>query len=287
MTTMANVKSLSQLVPNSDGSVELSVDEGGVRCDWRSRHAYIPLAAIADVSVDATFFGGSRLVLTGAVGASVDGNEIRLHVTNATCVAIQRVLLVALEEQRNANRLSYPPALARENRPIEEWLGDVARHATGNYRDAAFDHEVLAQVLADVHGDIEARAAAAYALLASGDDEHLVAVTRVFIMHAVPPLVLAAARAAAGGPALIPEDVVNEVAPYLPDADVEGLVRMAVSNTDREARVTAALDRAKVLAAADARREQEEAAAQAPKWRRLHMGASGVDTRWVGKTWAL
>jgi len=264
--------SLSRI--DDDGPVEVSVDEGGLRCEWASRSAYVPLDAIVDVDVERTFFGGARLVV-----AAKDA-KLRLEVEN--CVAVQGLVLLALQEARQGERLSEP-RLARDGRGVEAWLRDVAAHARGTYREAPLD---LVAVLSAPHAPAEERAAAAHALLEVGDDSQLREVARVFVTHALPPIVLAAAHVARGGGALVPDDVAREMSRFLARDDAEAFDAVVVdADADQERRVAAAFEHAKAEALERARREDPPAGNS--RWRRLSSPTTGGDTRWVGKTWAL
>ncbi len=283
-------RSLEELVPEPRGAVELSVDEGGIRCDWRSRHAYVPLDAIHDVNVRDTIFHNARLVLAGH-----HGDTIELQVSNASPVTVQRVLLLALEERRYAKTGASPAFLLERQRGEEgdrswdAWLEDLTLRATGAYREAALDPDALLALLSDPHQDVESRAAAAYVLLVGGSEEHLVQMIRVFITHALPPIVIALAHAAPGGDLLVTEELFREVLPYLNEAAAEALQgrTKARARDEKHTQVLSrALHRAKEEAAELARSEQDSAS-QGSKWRRLHSVSAGADTRWIGKTWAL
>jgi hypothetical protein len=277
-------KPIDQLVPDAGGAVAVSVDEGGVRCRWRSRAAYIPLAVIKDVSLEQGLFGGNRLVLSG-----IAGGAIRLDVDAANCLSIHHILIVELDERARSPLAPSLPALARDGRAIEEWFAAIARHSvrTG-YRDAGLDLAAVTAVLSDSNADVEVRAAAAYALLTHGGDEHLLAVARVFVQRALPPLVLAAAHVARGGFALVPDDVWQELLPFLPPSDAAGLSTLRIGDDpDCGTALASAFECAKEEARVAAQSAQDDGAAQRSKWRRLHAGTAGADTRWVGKTWAL
>jgi hypothetical protein len=297
-TSMATTTKLMDLVPDPpSGPVDVTIDEGGMRCVWKShaRAAYIPLIAIEDVSVDETFFGGVRLVLDGH--DDEDALELEISKT-ASPVAIQRVLLVGLEEQRRATPIALPETTAmrieRRARALDEWLLDVLRATDAGYRETPVDLRVLESVLADPHATVECRAASAWALLAASDldDDHLRSAITSIVGHALPPLVLAVAGVAAGS-VLIPDDVAAEVEVFLSPADRSALAKLRASvpeaSGERSARLLAALERAKEAAMARLKKEMDDLAEEnrESKWRRLHSASSGSDTRWVGKTWAL
>jgi hypothetical protein len=284
---------LTDLVSDPSGPVDVTIDEGGMRCTWKTHAAYIPLVAIEDVNIDETFFGGVRLVLDG----HFDDDVLELEISKtASPIALQRVLLVGLEEQRQGHSrptVALPETtlmrIDRRERALDAWLLDVA--ATPGYRETPLDLRALEKVLADPHATIERRAAAAWALLTSSNDDHLSSAIASIVGHALPPLVLAVARVAAG-PVLIPDEIATEVEVFLSPADRSALAKLPAieASEERTTRLLSALESAKEAAMARLKKEMDdlaEAQQGESKWRRLHNASSGTDTRWVGKTWAL
>ena len=110
-------------------------------------------------------------------------------------------------------------------------------------------------------------------------------------MHALPPLVLAAARLARGGRALVDDEVMTEIAPFLdaPDRVAVDALLADGGHDEVDPQLAAALTAAKDEAIAEAQKASEATGARGAKWRRLQSrGPGAIDPgRWVGRTWAL
>jgi hypothetical protein len=259
---------LSQLVGAGRAKVQVALDEGGVRCAWRKGKGYVPYELLADANVEEGALGGAKLVLVGK-----DGEELGLDVDEP--LAAHRAIVAHLVQASAAR--PAPAGLAREGRAIDAWLDDVMRRAEGGgYREAGVDHAALAALLADEHAAAEGRAAAAFVLVGSASADLLRACARAFVEHALPPLVLVAGWLAAGGLALVPDDVAADAKGYLARGDA---IARRGDDAARAPLVAAAL--ADVLAEARATVHVVPA-----KRRRLYPAAgNGMDMRWVGRTW--
>src|SRR5262245_12324957 len=126
---------ITDLALDGRGDLDVSLDEGGLRCAWPHQATYVPLSAIADVRVEEGLFGGVSLVLVGMGGSSA-----RLRLSSARSVELHGLLLRALHEQRTDDTIATgrtPSALARDGRSIDEWLAGATRLAMGTYRRGA------------------------------------------------------------------------------------------------------------------------------------------------------
>jgi hypothetical protein len=267
---------LSALVPARRAKVQVALDEGGLRCAWKTGKGYVPFEALADAQLRRSPLGPAKLVLVAK-----GGDELALALAEDP-VAVHREIVARLVGEVEAPET---PPLAREARALETWLDDVARRAeAGGYRDPGVDLDALAAILANEHAGAEPRAAAAFVLVGAAGGEILRAVARTFALHALPPLVLLAAWLAPGGEALVPREVVDEVKGYLSreDAALAGRQRPR-ADPERAPLIAAALREVTEEAILAAR-----AASATPhaKRRRLQPHANALDgTRWVGRTW--
>jgi hypothetical protein len=279
---------LRELITTVHGRVAVALDEGGVRCTWRGGAAHVPWSGIADVSIVESLFGRPLMAIVGRAG-----DEMRLRLEHADPVDLHRAMLVQLAERRSRSAAGEPPeSFARDGRRLGAWLAAAASilatpHA---YRAGGVDRARLEAVLADDHAGVSPRAAAAHALLASGDDDELARAAKAFVLRALPPLVLVAARLAPGGAALVDDDVFAESVAFLPADDRADATRLAERGRDaaREARVAATLERAKAEAL-DELRAAQASSATASRWRRAprELAPGGGGERWVGRTWSL
>jgi hypothetical protein len=276
------VARIAGLLLHLHGAAHVALDEGGLRCTADDGAAYVPFASIADVDIETRLFGRVELVLTG-----VEHDTLRIPLTNANPLDVQRACLLRRAERRAASVIDVPSVLVRGTAPFTEWLARVVGTTgeRGGYRDGAVDAATLVAVLGDEHADAAARAAAAHALVASGSAEHLLAVARVFVAHALPPIVLVAAHLAPGGAALVSKDVASELLPFLAVEDARTCVQVA--DADRERLVAHALSVAldEARAAAEASSDADD---HSPRRRRLAAPTAGVGAAgWIGRTWAL
>jgi hypothetical protein len=266
--------------------VKIALDEGGLRCTWKDGVAYVRWRLIADVTLEEALWGATLLRLVAD-----DGEDVRLKLDHADPLDLHREMLLQLAEVEASTKSGELPApFARGERSLDEWLDAARALVTGEriYRDVQIDRALLASVLADEHADVDARAAAAHALLAAGDDDELARAAKTFVLRALPPIVLVAARLARGGAALVDDEILDEAAAFLSEDDRAAVDRArAVRDPHREARVSQALERAKAAVMDEVRAAQSAAAAPGAKWRRVQFASAGPDTRWVGRTWSL
>jgi hypothetical protein len=270
------------------GSVHVALDEGGARCLWGGGAGYVRFAEIEDVSLEDRLVGSPRLVLATAGGA------IAMKIANAELLQVHGAIVRRLEEAKGHRPArALPTAFARAGRGLAEWLAALAEAVLGAkaYRDAPVENATLADVIADEHAEVDARAAGVHALVTTGEPDALHAVARTLVMHALPPLVLAAARLGRAGRALVDDEVMDEIAPFLDAADRAAVDALLVDGSHDlvDAHVAAALVSAKEEAIAEAKRASEAAGVRGTKWRRLQSrGPGAIDPgRWVGRTWAL
>jgi hypothetical protein len=239
---------------------EISVDDGGVRCVTARGGQYVPFASLADASVNI----GALAVVLRLVGH--DATKTTFRIASREALEVQEEILRGLaavpKESIDESALA---ALARSDRPLRDWLARVsasARAADG-YRGPAFDVDAARACLNDVVAHADLRAACAHALLATAQEDALAAVARAFVLRALPPLVVIAARLGRGGAALVPDGMLDDALRVLSPDDVAS-ARAAISapiTHEDEAHVHALMDRVKV----DALRE---ASSHAPPARR-------------------
>ncbi len=182
-------------------------DEGGLRCVIEDTPRYVPFARIADASLTTPVIGRSTLWLT-----TVEGEGIEVTVPGH--VDAESIVGVVLDRSRTA-RATAASALARRG-DLAMWIAGVAAsnvaHRDGAaYRAQSVDTELLAQTLADISDANEARAAAAHALMSVG----LRDAVAQHVGESSPPLVIAAVRLARGGEAIVSDELLERVLPFL------------------------------------------------------------------------
>jgi len=279
------VPGLLELLPVGRHRVRIALDEGGLRCTWGDAAAHVPWTIIADVTLEEALWGSTllRLVDDG-------GEDLRIKLEHADPLDLQREMLLQIAElEASKGPRELPAPFERGERELDAWLDASRALVSGEhiYRDVQIDREIVVAVLASEHAAVDARAAAAYALIATGDDHELVSAAKTFVLRALPPLVLVAARLARGGAALVDDEVLDEVTVFLPERDRVVVDRMRpIRDPQREMRLTAALERAKAEVTEELRAAQV-APTEGSKLRRVHIASAGVDTRWVGRTWSL
>jgi hypothetical protein len=252
-------------------SFALAVDADGIRHRRGLEHGYLPFSSLAAARVSRTLSGHAVLVLT-----TREGKTHRFHADGAASPAsVLADVLTGIE--RCATPGEAYPELARRGRPLQTWLAEsAALPQAASYRDAP--RSLAATALADPRADVEARAAASHALVASGEADAISSVARS-VGPASSPLVIAAVRIAPGGDALVPAAWVDEVAPFL-GVDDRAAVAGVPSDPAAHARV------AEVLASlppAEPEPEPERA-----RRRRTRQPASGSGAgSFVGRSWAL
>ncbi len=277
-----SVSEKSFLVPSFDG--------GGVRFEVSGEPAgYLPYDVVTDLDLTSRvgLFRGSHVVIT-VRGAGDESMTFGLGV-GVDPLAAQRAWLMELDARRVPAEV--PALLVRGAQGLDEWLGVLASLQVGGYREAPVDSAELLRVLGEPLAPIEARAAAAWLLLATGEGVILEQALVCFLLHALPPLVVVAAATTAGGDALADGGTRARLARFLPRADASALERHRLRIPRDEARaeaITAALARARHRAEAEL-----EASRVASGPRRSLRGAGTYSaglasgTSWVGRSWAL
>jgi hypothetical protein len=169
-------------------------DEGGLRVERNSSREYIPYSDLEGADLV-----GSTLRLHDKRGRRsrtlllLEGHEADLHPT----------LLRGIEA---AHRTRVEPSirerLGRHDEALDVWLARIKHSTSESYRERAIDDEALLLLVEDRDGDVELRAAAAYALVGRGDTECARRVRAAAGAHA-PPLVVVAAMLAQDEPNVV------------------------------------------------------------------------------------
>ncbi len=248
------------------------LDDGGLRVTSRDGYRYIPFAELADADVDFWPMRRALLRLTAR-----DGSTINLRVQRDEALALQSDVATHLRGTSDAAALvgeAVRSALARNAAPLAEWLANVARWAmsSGGYRSATLDHATAQAALLEPRAPVELRAALVHAMLSSADEEDLAAVAKAFVLRALPPLVVVAARLGRGGAALVPDAMCEDALWMLPASERDDARRaMAAPVThDDEARVHAIMERVKEAALAEAEAERAKKPHHARKRHHAH-----------------
>ncbi len=268
-------------------NVRLSFDEGGIRVDDREKPAgYVPYAILRDVSCELV---REWLVVLEFVCTfeAVTGEVVKVTLDEKSdALAAQRSAAVELAAFKARAEVLLPPALVRGDRALDAFLLAVSSEG-GGYREGSLVPAALSGLLEETRTPIEARAAAAYALICEAEGEALAMALRAFIVHAMPPLVVAAAAATPGGGALVPDDVREWLRGYLTDGERAALGRLVAvrpRSVSREDAITQALSRAKESAQAQLE-AMGDGGAKRPAGALLAGTAS--TTAWVGRSWSL
>ncbi len=199
-------------------SVELGVDEGGVRLRRRGASSYWPFDLLRDARVQVRGLS-PRLVVRDRTGRAVVELPLlgkrALERGHALCDAIEAGITDAQAGEE------CPAELRRGERTMREWLDGsrrlLAAARAGNYRVRVSEEQVLA-TLENVAAPIDARAAAAYALLAARSPGVREEVRRR-IGPASPPLVQLAVRLSDEGPSLIDDAALEGAIESLDEID--------------------------------------------------------------------
>lgn len=188
---------------------ELAVfaDEGGLRCVIEDVARYVPFASIENALLTPALLGRASLWITTTDGDSFDVS-VPSHVDESTIVE------VILERSARARATRISAALRRGD--LATWIATVAAshlaHQSGDaYRAHAMDTELLEQTLADATDEIEARAAAAYALMKVGRRDAVAPLVGALS----PPMVIAAVRLAKGGETVVSDELLEQALPFL------------------------------------------------------------------------
>jgi hypothetical protein len=281
---------LSELIQDPDGPVHVLLDEGGLRCSWRSDAAYVPFAALTDANLtQGSLSGRTLLSLTGVLG-----EELHVRLENGNPLSVVGAIFAELSARRASPRrpLALPAELARDGRPLDAWISCLLPQvAERGYREVHLDRARLGAIFADDRAEVEARSAAAFLLVAAAEPEELRPLVRAFVLRALPPLVLVAARLTPGGAALVDDPVLEEQRRLLPHDDRASLERARAASTrdpGREALLAQALRAATAEALAEAQRGGElESPLPGGGLKRLHSRGAAAANAWVGRAWAL
>lgn len=185
---------------------DVTIDEGGVRYRRGRIGGYVPFAALHTVTLRARRFGRDDLLLQG------EDVTLRLPLGEGA-PDLERVVRGRIE--RLAASVDLDPGLAdlaRAERPLAAWLEDA--------RTMGLDHGLLEETFIEERNAPDLRAAAAYVLMrdADGPCRDRVALA---VGPGAPPIVVAAAALA--DPARVEARLVEEIRPYLSEADREAL----------------------------------------------------------------
>ncbi len=267
-----------------------SFDEGGVRFEGGDEPSgYLPYDVITDVDVEEQkrLLRGTRVVLT-VRGTRGDALTLPLE-HGVDPLDAQRVWLTELGARRA--RIDVPALLLRGDRDLEAWLGALGAPAGGAYRGGSVEPGELLRVLGEPRADIDARAGAAFLLLGAADAELLEKALVLFLLHALPPLVVVAAATTSGGDALTDGETRARLARFLPAPDASALERLRGSiqrDAARAETLTAALHRARHRAEAELEAVQNVAVARRPlRAAGTHSAGIPSGASWVGRSWAL
>lgn len=148
-------------------AVELGVDEAGVRVMHRGASTYWPFQLLRDARIQVRGLT-PRLVLRDRTGRAV----VELPLLGESAHSHGRRLCEEVQAGVSAAKPLDEPldTLRRGERSMKDWLEDSRRllsGAQGNYR-ARIGEEQLLATLDDAAAPVEARAAAAHALLSAG-----------------------------------------------------------------------------------------------------------------------
>jgi hypothetical protein len=195
----------------------LAADEGGVRCRWRGLRIYWPYGMVGKAS------------LKHGCLSLIDADDIQLmssRLYGAAPTFEARQLAMALEERTAHATTTLADAfesLQRRGRSLSEWLevlDQEAPRAKGaqDFRAQHRDVDELVQTFEDRLARPEDRAAAAFALLATGSPD-LAAQVRAGLNEASPPIVLALCQLAPSGREMVSQSWVEQAASYLDEDD--------------------------------------------------------------------
>jgi hypothetical protein len=201
-----------------------ALDEGGLRIDWLGGlfRRYVPYSSIARVFVAERI----RIVAEGHDGRQLDAWSLPDERVRAQFYG-------ELADRVEAARSSDRSGLGREGRSLTQWVSDLRSRFTPRasaYRAGRRELREARDLIADVCAPLDARAGAAFALLASRDPEAAERVERSIHAQA-PPLVIALAALAADGAEYVAE--ARRVLRYLDAADRAGWRRAWAEAAER------------------------------------------------------
>lgn len=186
---------------------EVFVDEGGLRCVVEAVPVYVPFARIQNARLVAAIIGRPTLFVAMDDGAT-------LNTTIPASVDVASMEGVVLERSLRAHTTIRVASARRGD--LAMWIANVTAshlaHQSGDaYRARSLDTESLEVTLAEVSDEIEARAAAAHALMKLGYSD---IVARLVGMTS-PPMVLVAVRLATGGEKVVTDAMIAAALPFL------------------------------------------------------------------------
>jgi hypothetical protein len=268
--------------------VHVTLDEGGLRRsegDTRDAHDYLAYDGIVDVELR------TRMLRSPAVLALVHGGAERIVFVGPEALEIHRALVEHLASRRARSPTRAPEAWRRMGRPLPAWLAALEARGDVGYREDGGGLALARAVLDDADADIEVRAAAAHLLVRFADDDDLAAAAKVLIARALPPLVIAAAWLAEGGPTIVTGARVADALRFLAPEDRSALLTADLGVEAPQPPVSArhadAVARAAHDIAEEARRSSSAPPAERGRARHGFAGADRDTSRWIGKSWGL
>jgi len=190
-------------------SRELGVDEAGVRLHRRGASSYWPFPLLRDAKL-VRRGPVPKLVLRDRTGRVV----VELPLLGKQALERGKELAEEIQDGIDAATESHAPPeeLLRGDRGMDEWLDDSRRlletARAGGYR-ARVSEEQLLGTLDDASAPVDARAAAAHALLTAGSPKLRVE-TKLRIGPGSPPLVQLAARLSDEGRELVSDEEMED-----------------------------------------------------------------------------
>ena len=181
---------------------DVTIDEGGVRYRRGGTGGYVPFASLHTVTLRARRFGRDDLLLQG------ERVSLRLPIGEGA-PDLERVVRGRI--QRLADAIDLDPGLAdleRAERPLAAWLEDA--------RKMGLNHGLLEETFVEERSPPDLRAAAVYVLLKDAEPPCRDRVA-LAVGPGAPPIVVAAAALA--DPARVEHRLVDEIRPYLSEAD--------------------------------------------------------------------
>lgn len=173
-------------------SATIALDEGGLRVTYRDHAEYVPLATLR----------GSRVRL-GRLELETERGVRAIWLLDGHRPELDAEVEDAIDRARRGPSLPQAGALlARGGQPLDAWLARVREATSGSYRGATLGMEEIEALLAHPLVDVEARAAAAHAVVALGEPSSRARVLQE-LGPGTPPLVVAAVAMAAGPDAYV------------------------------------------------------------------------------------
>jgi len=180
------------------------VDEGGLRHSSAETHRYVPFVRIASVTAFPRALARDVLEVR-----TTDAEYIEL---TAPIGADSERLAREIEERSRTAKATQAAARARRG-DLGAWIANVAASVGQHdaYRACSIDADDLDRVFANPAEEVEARAAAAHALLARNQKARVAP----RIGRSSPPLVIVAVRLAKDGASIVSDALLEEALPFL------------------------------------------------------------------------